>query len=1274
MNRLSKAFGKKAPYPATTASEMTSRDIFQSLLDARFVKAFIQVLDKVPNFDGHVDITDDENRSIGLLLVQGKTLDPKDYKKPKFQCEGSFLSACNDSVLPVLLVAVDQEHKIAYWIHISKELLEDAAERIKGNSVSIPFPKDNVLNRKDQRYIGAWTDIVQAVKEKVQNYDALLQDNRTLAAENTALSTKVQEQEQQLLVSEETIRSYFTSELEVLNKLKKQGRHLAVLEIIENEAHPLWKDATPEDDYKRNVLRALTYLDLNDFEKAAPILVSLADHPHQHADTLNLVAIGYLISGNRRKAESYARKGIAAYPNDPNGYAVLIRLQGDQMTDKDGTSVVVPENVAANITVQLAFARRHEDQNQAKAACVIYEKLALNPPSDELLAFDIQSYYAIALVQSLEYPELMLKDKSQTASCTKIQKAKELFSSSIDCFKKTDLLSSRYYLYINRGVAFKLLGETDASNDDFRQAYAVRKSYITFRYLLINGPASDWERLLPEADALVLNPDETLELAQLRAEHLLAASKPEEALKAMQPFTRRKRIITGKDNFGYILLADIYSALSQKEKLYSLVNHLQKKQGSSFVYYYLAVRLETPAGSHPDVLALKRKLVDETAKVNHVWARTMTFDLLIRGQEFRLAADIYRPICPNNSFTDLTRKLLEALFLGGLYKEAEERLRVFTGTVHDNDFVTDMLSSIYDRTKSRAAAISVIQSYLVDHESELLRIKLALLFTETNDVAAARLQLEKVQTTIPVNSTIAFLLAQAYLKAGMSRKGLELAYSLLREGERLFHVHQNYQVFINSSAQADRRYSAEGRINLDSYVQLEKGTTIRELILVDNPKFDKEIGLSAIESSELIGQEVGQTVILDNQSWLVRRVISKYKWLFLSSTATLSGNATPMKEPTIDYFRQDMNIYHAQVATAIEQAVRALQIMELLASEHNLNIVHFWRTVVVEYAIPVFAVASDIEYRTLTRPIEKKEPLLYDISTLVTIQETNAWFLVDLLDNPKYITFSTVRVLEEYLSILQLSVINGERSVFGMKNGLPYEKVLTVEMQKREEEYVRAFKNSVLDRFTVIEGDVPEDYNDYLLQVQHLGRCNADALRILERENVTLVTDDAFFRSYLASRSITTRSVTQLAFALSAAGTINSTAKADLLYQLLNRSFWNFPINLQFLVSLYEREQFTIGPVIRRAIDPALSGPTNNLISIFLPLFHSILKLDHLPPRKKQESLADLFQLYFSRHPSITDKTLFSNRIDLEAALSEEQKTLLNQELKNAYQAIHAGN
>ena len=93
-----------AKYSKTDTPEADALAVFNFIIDRKQIKSHLQQRDKVPNYDGNIEITKDDQTPIGKLEVQMKKLDESNENNPKYQCELSFLSYCEQSLMPIILL------------------------------------------------------------------------------------------------------------------------------------------------------------------------------------------------------------------------------------------------------------------------------------------------------------------------------------------------------------------------------------------------------------------------------------------------------------------------------------------------------------------------------------------------------------------------------------------------------------------------------------------------------------------------------------------------------------------------------------------------------------------------------------------------------------------------------------------------------------------------------------------------------------------------------------------------------------------------------------------------------------------------------------------------------------------------------------------------------------------------------------------------------------------------------------------------------------------
>ncbi|MDY7396339.1 hypothetical protein UMM65_13895 [Aureibaculum sp. 2210JD6-5] len=161
---------KPARFPNNNTEEYNSVIKLLDILDKNQIKPDPKLIDKFPNTDGECSITDKEQYPVGKIEIQIKTLPDSELKSPKYQCDLPFLSHCETSLLPVILIPVNAKNELAYWLHLDRETLEDLGKRIKGESIVVHIPKQNIITRDNTEYIEKWTRIVETyIRKKIDS-------------------------------------------------------------------------------------------------------------------------------------------------------------------------------------------------------------------------------------------------------------------------------------------------------------------------------------------------------------------------------------------------------------------------------------------------------------------------------------------------------------------------------------------------------------------------------------------------------------------------------------------------------------------------------------------------------------------------------------------------------------------------------------------------------------------------------------------------------------------------------------------------------------------------------------------------------------------------------------------------------------------------------------------------------------------------------------------------------------------------------------------------
>lgn len=177
-----------AKYPESSIAEIDAVKVFEAILDHTFVKSDIKILDKVPNYDGFIELTNPDQTPIGKIEVQIKKLPDKDLSSPKYQCEAEFLSYCQNSILPVFLIVVDLKSKVAYWKFMSRDFIAALGLIPNQKSKCISFDKDDIVKEGDHKYVSSWTTIIKECQKKLSTYNSLYVEKEKIKSEYKLLS------------------------------------------------------------------------------------------------------------------------------------------------------------------------------------------------------------------------------------------------------------------------------------------------------------------------------------------------------------------------------------------------------------------------------------------------------------------------------------------------------------------------------------------------------------------------------------------------------------------------------------------------------------------------------------------------------------------------------------------------------------------------------------------------------------------------------------------------------------------------------------------------------------------------------------------------------------------------------------------------------------------------------------------------------------------------------------------------------------------------------
>ena len=132
----------------------------------------LKALDRWPNIDGYIEVTDEKGSWKGDLKVQVKKLSNTNARNKQhyFNKKDKFLPYCRESEdeggVPIIFIGVDLKNKLAFWLHIDRDFLNR-----NGSSRTVKFVEAQVIKSGTSEFVEDWKDIVDLYRSKSKEFE-----------------------------------------------------------------------------------------------------------------------------------------------------------------------------------------------------------------------------------------------------------------------------------------------------------------------------------------------------------------------------------------------------------------------------------------------------------------------------------------------------------------------------------------------------------------------------------------------------------------------------------------------------------------------------------------------------------------------------------------------------------------------------------------------------------------------------------------------------------------------------------------------------------------------------------------------------------------------------------------------------------------------------------------------------------------------------------------------------------------------------------------------
>lgn len=262
-------------------------------------------------------------------------------------------------------------------------------------------------------------------------------------------------------------------------------------------------------------------------------------------------------------------------------------------------------------------------------------------------------------------------------------------------------------------------------------------------------------------------------------------------------------------------------------------------------------------------------------------------------KQHRKAIEVLEKIVTTSTYDALLEKYLVALWNERRLTEAEKLCNEVIQKHGAQPICVDILFNIAMQKSDFNEGVKLLEGIADKMESKEYSIKLALLYAENGKKQKAKEVIDQISTSNTSNEE-ALGLAQVYMELGRKKEAIETLYNAISRDPSNAETQRAYIsiVFMNS----DVDYSVKDEIASDCAVVLESSPQAPpRIIVIEADKMQENIGQSHYSkdhsvSKQLIGKKVGDKIIIADNEYTIKSVVSKYLHLFAHCRDTYSEN------------------------------------------------------------------------------------------------------------------------------------------------------------------------------------------------------------------------------------------------------------------------------------------------------------------------------------------------------------------------------------------------
>lgn len=974
-------------------------------------------------------------------------------------------------------------------------------------------------------------------------------------------------------------------------ELREENKHEAVLHALEKFKTKKWETLTPELKYKLILNFAVTNFELGEKKEGAKFFLQLLDFQIKFEETFGYVALGFALLDDKGNAIEYANKAIALNKNNENAYLALLFAKESELT-LDEIDTIIPKEIQIIPSIAINIGTFKEDKGDLEGALKIFENLEKEYKENDFFKIDILVQLANNRIRSLKQTDDYIFNQLKEADIEKLNYAIGKLTEAWEYLKGTDLMTSRWYVLANRGVAYKILGNKEKAEKDFRETLEIKKSYFVYRNLLqtLATDAKKLDEIFKEIESVELTSSERQELLLFRSEH--EHSKGNGAA-FVEPIVKELANVAEESlqRQYYGLITDIYLSEGDIDSAEKYAVEFSEKQPNDPAAYLLLGSVQFAKENNAGVLEYLTKAKGNIKDSTPVSVSLNIAEIFFKLGEFKEAASVLERVYDKDVLSPITQKLILSYFNATNYKSAFDIASTLLQKYPSDPFLIDVLSAISEASGHYDDAIKRLEEYLVTHPAdEFMLLKLSMNYYKKSDYKKAVEKLDEIKILDNLSLRHQFLVADAYIKNKEFKKGLEIAYQIRLKNYNDYRTHNLYiqiQTQIRDLKSEDHFPSVIGE---DCYVVLQddRGKQ-REFVLVQSAEHEKEVSINEKLGQELLGKEINDTVSLGGSKYTIKTISLKYTYAFHDSLDQIKLRFDDQSSVRVMNFSEQGTVEEQlkEVFQAVDARVKLGKEVENLTrigvttigvNSNLLGIspIEYWKSLVCTPDIGIVSVWGNDEIVHAHTQLQAGKDIILDITALLTLFYTDSFNQLSLISNKKYVSKSTVDLVREEIAELE-SGIDSSHLILNKVGDRYVRHEVTVEEKKAQLDKLKTFLELISNNLLEVDPPIADNYQEKQERDKLLGISFNETESIAKENDLLILSDDCRFRQICYNDS-RIRGLSSIAFTgyLHTKKLIETQELEAGIIKRIKLNYRFIPVSPKVLMDLYKDSKYSV--------------------------------------------------------------------------------------------------